>query len=594
MPNNFYKKIESEIDGYLNSSVEISEGVKFSQHKLIRRIYLFKNKTYPQGKVDKQGGYKFWYDIIGPRMNSEVKNLSIDTKNPLIFSQNPIKDFGAVLMTNMFLKDYLWKTGKAEEFNDATESFSGDGNFLMKKIKKGYETCDSLNTYIINQTAKTVDDTAIVERFLLTQSELREKSGVWQNIEEVITNCGNKQFSVTKKTTAKETQNPYYEIFERNGELTEEELFSLKGEKGGRKDRYILCRVIVAGLITKQGNDEGKYVLFADELKGKKMSDVFIEAHRGAYNGRWWREGMYEILFDDQIRGNEIGNQLSRGLKWASKSIFRSSDNKTIQNVLTDLDNGGIVDSKDLSQVGVRMQGLDQLVADWNRVIQHADRAANSFEIVTGEEMKGNVPFRLGLLMDTNANKFFYFLRQKLGIAYNKVFKDWVLPELIKEMKGKDIIRITGDSAFIDMFRKMAVDNWYVKNLVKIGPHTKEMADVLKEAKFEELAKVDPYAKNVKDVWEKILPRLWISITGENTDFEDEFQTISSLLQFETDPIRRAYLLDRVYAMKGLPVPPPVQQDVPQVNSTGTGAGKGKQLNEKKGVSEFETVQTTP
>ena len=590
MTNNFYKKIESEIDDYLNSSVEISEGVKFSQNKLIKRIYLFKNKTYPKGKVDKQGKYKFWYDIIGPRMNSEVKNLSIDTKNPLIFSQNPIKDFGAVLITNMFLKDYLWKTGKAEEFNDATESFSGEGNLLMKKIKKGYNVCDPLNTYIINQTAKTIDETPVIERFLLTQSELREKAGAWENIEEVITNCGNKQFSVTKKTTAKETQNPYYEIFERNGEITEKELFELKGKEGGREDKYVLGRVIVAGLTTKKGSNQTEYVLFADELKGKKMSDVFIEAHRGAYNGRWWREGMYELLFDYQIRANEIGNQLSRGLEWASKVIFKSADNKTIQNVITDINNGDIIDSKDLAQVDVRMRGLDQLIADWNRLIQDADRVSNSFEIVTGEEMKGNVPFRLGLLMDTNVNKLFYFLRQKLGIAYNKIFKEWILPELIKEMKGEDIIRITGDSAFIDRFRKMAVENWYVKNLAKIGPHTNESAIILKEAKYEELVKVDPYAKNVKEIWDGILPRLWISITGENTDFEDEYQTISSLLQFETDPIRRAYLLDRVYAMKGLPVPPPVQQDIPQV----TQSGKGKQLDDKKGVSEFETVQTTP
>ena len=134
----FTKKIEAEIDDYLNTSTEISEGVNFSQYKLVKRIYIFKNKVYPKGKTNKQGKYKYWYDIIGPRVGSEVKNLQIDTKNPIIFSQNPIKDFGAVMIANMSLKDYLWKTGKAEEFNDSTETFSADGNLLLKKTKKGY------------------------------------------------------------------------------------------------------------------------------------------------------------------------------------------------------------------------------------------------------------------------------------------------------------------------------------------------------------------------------------------------------------------------------------------------------------------------
>jgi hypothetical protein len=583
--SNIYSKIENEIDQYLNQSVEISEGVNYSQNKLVKRISLFKNKIYPKGKTDKQGKYKYWFDIINFRVNNEAKNIQVDTKNPLVFSQNPIGDFSATYIINMSLRDFLWETGRADEMNEATEAFSADGNILFKRTKNGYELCDLTNTYLTNTTAKTVDDTDIIERHQLTQSELRAKIGVWDNVEEVIKECGNKLFSATIKSTKEATSNPYYEIFERNGEVSEAELFEAQNKEGGDENKYILAKIIVAGL--EKGSSNGKYVLFAEPLGKKKLSDVYVEAHRGPYKGRWWREGLYELLFDYQVRGNEIGNQLSKGLEWASKTFFRHSDNMAIQNIMTDLANGDAIKSKDLAQVEVKMQGFDQLIADWNRTMAEADKVANSYEVVTGDETKASMPFRLGLLMDTNASKLFLFLRQKLGLAYNKIFKFWIIPELVKNLKGKEIIRVTGDIGALERFRQMAVDNWYVRNLLLIGPHTPEMAKLLKEAKMKEIQKLDPMIENSEKIWKDVINRIWVTMTGENADFNDEMQTIYSMIQLETDPVRRAYLLDRIYAMKGLNVPPPVQSDIPQV-----APAAGKPTEEKKGVSEFQTVQT--
>lgn len=560
--NNATSIIENEIDEYLTGTVEISEGVEFSQYKLIKRIFLFENKIYPQGKIDKQGKYKYWFDIISPRVNSEIKNLRIDTKNFIVFSENPVKDFSAVYIANARIKEWLWSTGKAEDINENTEQYSAMGNLLMKKVKDGYETTDPINTYIINQSAKTIDDTAVIERHQLTQSELRAKAGVWENVEEVIKTCGDRTFSATEKSTEKETTNPFYEIYERNGEISESALFEAQGKKGGKEDKYVMAKIIVAGL--KKGDSSSNFVLFAEDLGKKKMSDLYIEAHRGIYKGRWWREGLYEMLFDHQIRANEIGNQLSRGLEWASKVVFKASDNTIVNNILTEIGNGDIIKSADLSQVDVRMLGLDQLIADWNRLMDDANQIANSYEVIQGQSMPSGTPFALGSLLDSNATKLFILLRQKLGIAYEVMFKKWILPELIKDLKGEDIIRITGDTQFLDDFRKLAVNNWYAKNLVKIGPHTPEMAIAIKENRLNQLKAIDPIIKNVKEIWEGVLPRLWVTVTGENIEFEENLQTINGLLQFEEDPQRRAFLLDMIYAKKGIPLPPPAAPIQPQ------------------------------
>lgn len=557
-----YETISSEITTYLFREQMISEGVPFSIYRLIKRINLFKNRHYPEGKIDKRtASYKYWFDIIGPRVNNEIKNLRFSSKNVLPFSVNPIGDFAAIFTLQATLNEWMWNTGREEQLTDAIEQFSSDGNTLTKKVKSGYDDCDFDNTYIINTAAKTVNDTPIIERYQMTQSELRAKTGTWENIDEVIKSCGNKFFKKTIRSGYVSTTNPLYEIFERNGEVSEEALFEAQGKEGGDDSKFVLARIVVAGLANRE--DENKYVLFAEELAGE-MSDWFVEAHRGPYKGRWWREGMYELLFDHQYRANEIGNQIARGLDWASKVIFKDDAPQIIANIRTDLQNGDIIKSANLAQVEVRLQGMDQLIADWNRLMEDADAIANSSEVVQGQTLPGSTPFQLGSLLDTNASKLFVLLRAKLGHAYARVFKEFVLPQLIKEIKGMDIIRVTGDADFIDRFRQIAVESWYAQNLDKIGPHTQDMADALKQMKLQELQQTDPLIKNAKEIWTGILSRLQVTITGENYDVSENLQTIASVLPFETDPTRRAFLLDTIYTSKGIPVPPPQPPAPPQ------------------------------
>lgn len=555
--------ITSEVYEYLFGDVEISEGIRYSEYKLKKRIMYFKNRHYPTGKITEDGDYEYWFDIIHSRVNSEVKNIDFDSKHVLLFSKAPVIDFAAVYTANLGLDEFMWENGTAEELNTSVEDYSADGNLLFRKTSKGYEPWDMLNTFMTNTTARTVDDTDIIERFYMTQADLRKKDQLFKNVDAVIENCGNKFFSRTENGVGEIRSKVMYELYRRTGEITEAELFEAQGKEGGDKNKYILARVVVAGI--RKGAKSGRYVLFAEELKGK-MSDYFIEAHRGPYKGKWFREGMYELLFDHQVRYNDITNQIARGLEWASRVLFSHTDVQTLQNIRTALDNGSLIKSADIKQIEVRLQGFDQLVNDRNNIIQEANDIANSYEVVQGKNLPASTAFRTAAMMDQNASKLYVFLRQKLAIAYKRVFKEFVLPDLVKSMKYKDILRVTGDPMFIDKFMQMSVNSWYIKNLAKIGPHDAAQAEFIKETKFMELKELDPMIQNTKEIWEGVLPRLYVTITGENY-LTEEVDTISSLLQYEQDPIRRAYLLDMVYAVKGIPTPPaPNPALVPQGN----------------------------
>lgn len=553
-----YKRIETDIHNYIGNSVEITPGVFFSQYKTINRIYKFRNKDLTGTKINPDLSYDYYFDIISPRADSEVKNLRFDTKHIMVFSQNPQKDFPVVFLSNASLKSWMAENGEDEKLKDAVEEFTNNGNVGFKKSAEGYEIVDPRNTIITNITAKTIDETDIIERHNMTASDIVAMEAWDKNKKmEVIRDLGGKTFTTNLLTTSVESTNNKYEIFEFTGEVSEKEYNECKGIKGGDENKYLLAKIIFAGL---QSNGKGKRItLFAEKLKGK-ISDHYIYAHRGSYTGRFWRVGMYELLMDHQIRANEIGNQLARGLEWASKVIFRSRDTKVLQNMRADLDNGDIIITEDLSQVNVRLQSVDQLIADWNRLLNDADRLSNSMEVTRGEALPSGTPFRMGLLMDQNAGKYFALIRQKITLPYKRVFREWVLPYLIKDMKAKDIFRLVGDTEIQDQLREIMAENWYMSNLIKIGPHTKELAIQIKAEKLEELKKVDPVIQNTKEIWENVLPRLFVTITGEAYHLDDQLQDIIQLLQLEPDPVRRSWMLDQIYRIRNIPIPPQVQQ----------------------------------
>ena len=560
---NVIQRVKDEVKSYQDGNVEIFEGVTFSASKLLRRINLYKSNTYPTGKRDSQGRYKYWYDIISPRVDSEVKNIDFDTKDITLMSDAD-EDSGKLLTANARLKDFLRESGEAAKLNEAVERGTEWGNVVWKKVKGGYKVLELDKIMVLNQTAETLEDSDVIEKEVFTSIDLRKKQDVWDNVEKLL-EAGKKEQGKT---------GPEFYIYERNGEITTKEYYEAKGERRGSEQEYILAKVVVGGV----QKDVPTEVLFCDEITKKP----YKEYHRGKYSGRWLRVGMYELLFDCQTRANEIGNQIARGLEWASKTIFRSSDRVIAQNILTDLQNGDIIKSIDLQQVQTRMEGFDQLIADWNRNLQTADSLANSYEVVTGESLPSGTPFRLGAMQNINANKLFDFIREKLSIAFQDIVQEWIVPSLLKDLRAKDVLKLTEDSGFLNRYYEMLIDSWYVRNLISLPPHDEMAGLTLKEAKLKELLrKKEGVVELEKEMWEGFAPRVFVNIVGENVNVVKELQDLATFIQLEMNQERRTALIELAMAKvnidvsklpKSLPQLQPVQQSMantpmsPQVN----------------------------
>lgn len=553
------KTIKNEIDAYHNESVETPSGQMYSEYKLKKRIANYKNRHYPTGKINANGEIEYWFDAIMPRVNNEVKNLRLDSKYFLYWSKNPVKDFPAVYITNATLNTFMEETGRAEELSESTEDFSADGNILLRKTAKSYEKCDMMNTYLTNTLARTVNETDIIERFTLTHSELSARSNIYDNVEHVLENCAGTEYKPNGKTgtTGSTKTAPQYELYRRTGVISEYAYNQAKGIDGGSKTKYVLAMVIVCGLTGDKRKEKYENVLFCETLKGR-MSDWFKEAHRGPYKGKWWREGLYELLMDHQTAYNELTNEIMRAIPWDTSVVMASDDMQTFQNIRHGLQRGALLKSKDLRQVQIDAKVTDAMNMR-NSVLTEMDAIANSYEVVRGVTPASGTPLGTTEMMNANANKLFDFLRKKLAVPYRYVYKEFVLKDLVSDLKGKDIIRITGSQEMLDEFRQLAAEMWFSMNLATIGPHTKDMREALIQEKVQEMQKQDPVLKNSKEIWKEVLPRLFVTVVGEayNTN---ETDLILQTINFEQDPARRAYFLDYVYKSKGIPTPPAVQQ----------------------------------
>src|SRR3990167_5218756 len=211
-------QIEQEIKSYLTEVVTIGDNYNFSQYKLVKRISMFEAKVFPTGKIDSQGNYKYWFDIITTRIEAEIKNIDFDTKNILAYSDAKIDELPC-LITNLKIKEYMRETGQAEEINSAIEEGAGWGNVVWKKVKGGYERVDLRNFYVINQSARTLNESPAIERHEFTQSDLRAMKGKLEYVDEIIKSV-KKSHKPDSEATPEETTVPYYEIFERNGEVS--------------------------------------------------------------------------------------------------------------------------------------------------------------------------------------------------------------------------------------------------------------------------------------------------------------------------------------------------------------------------------------
>ena len=416
----------------------LTDGISFNHERIIRRVKSYRLAKYLDRNDD---GALFW-DLGTSRAHHFAKNIDLDTKDLAPFGTGEAS-YVQVWILRMKFHKWLGESKYALKLNDLSQGLSDFGSHIQKRVKEnGTTLIDSVDLSMIFFDAFTDDfrNTPKVEIHLLTGDEVREKKDVWKNTDELLDRgadtTNNLKFGVPDM----------YEVWEYWG-FYEEKFQQVIGS----------------------GTGEDQIILF--EKVRKKSDDPYHDYHVGPYQNRWLRRGVYERLFDIQVRANQLVNQNVEVSQIASLLLLRTQNSELMGNVLNDALNGQIVNSEDLQQIKIDNTAMSDFMAELRLIENQADKLAFTPEVITGDELPSGTPFRSVATISSAAKSSFKYIKEYYGENLAFFLNDFIFPSVVKGWKSEDIIEIARDEADLRVYHKQArkVMRWktFVDNLLE-------------------------------------------------------------------------------------------------------------------------------
>ena len=436
-----YSLIRTYREDYKTRNIKVAEGYDFNQYKKLNTVELYFNSRFETGQRDSQGIEKAFYNINKSRVLVEVRATDLDTKDiQIIDPENISNDVKGMMFTK---ENKLWmKKSKFGVFlNKLGFTAAKYGGAVVKKT----EHDGLLELHVIPWRDLTTDQTdilsgVIVERHFYTPAQLKKMEGKWENIDEAIELARNSKASDYENGSV-ETQGDYVEVWEVHGELPDRYFEEGERETATSDEEYFRqMHVVVFGTVTNaQGNFEEQGVTL---FRGRETENPYKYFNREEVPGRALGVGVVEELEQAQIWTNKAVNEEKKVMELASKIIFQQTGKGLVKNILTDVDNGTIVDNKGqlISQLNTVPSSLPQfqnLVEKWNT---QAERVTSTYAAVTGDNLPSGTAYRLGALQNQEANSQFEYLRENKGLFAQELYTDWIIPYHKKRLKNEHIL----------------------------------------------------------------------------------------------------------------------------------------------------------
>ncbi len=480
------EQVRDIISSAKNNYVQITEGYKFNQLKVINRINLYINNKYQERNDD-----AIFWNIINQRITHFSKNIDLDTKDLMPYGIGETNFFQAWILRKKLTK-WLEDNEFAITLNDLMEGIATYGSIIWKRTKeKGkvkMEECRLSNLYF-DQRAKNIKDVDVVELHYLNENELRDKSNIWKGVSEVLQDI---------RKNKKDSNN--IEIWEFWG-------FHKEQDNSDPVYKHFYGY-----------NDGENEIILWEEEKDKDKDFPYYDFHIGRYRGRWLRIGVPERLFSLQERANQLVNQNAQSTEIASLLLFKTANGEVVGNVLDQAVNGQIINSEDLEQIGITNTGLRLFIEELNLIEVQADKLCLTPDVISGEQLPSGTPFR-SLAVFTNAAKSaFKIYRESIGEKVGYILKKDILPSIIKDWNNQEqLIEVLEDEKDVEMYdkalkRKIAVEAMLSGELV-----TQEYLDGIDTMIEDNIKRVGRKIKTQKGFFNFDFG-IKFNITGESVD----------------------------------------------------------------------------
>ena len=578
--------IITEIENFETETISLSDNVTFSQYQTVQDNITHQNKGFLTKLAPGQEDDREFYDIVSPMIETAVSNIDIDTDNIEPYVDDP-EHLAEEYAARVLLKNFLRQTNHGTVLNDAEYQFVDDGTIVARKVDNDgeiYRLVLPANLYVIDQSARTLEETVVIEKFVMNQTQVREMKD-WDNKDKVYDMCNVGDSGLI----------PYYEIYYRYGEKSKKDLGYEKKEvhgidytyKEGDENKFVQALEIMVKAKTgaKDLDDNNIYgvIVFAEELKPEEIKITkrlkvkrykpYEFARLGKFNGRFWGEGYREKGKPYQNRANELGNQIRAIMKLASKMVFWSNDKQIAgKNILSAIKNGQVLQATDLQLLNNVYPNLSLFAEEWNRNINECAKALKAFEVASGESLPSSTSATAIAIQNQAVGKYYNFMQERYGLFVAPVFKRWVLPELTN-LQEDEVVELLGDEAMIEEIIDAYVKGWMKDNFFRSAvlageiPTQEEWQQVNELKKQEIMKQPKKFMTIAKGFFKGIEMYVGINTTGEAFNKQAKISNMLQLIPYITDPADVVDAINDVRQMLGLrPIKQKAQTPINQVN----------------------------
>ncbi len=517
------KQLESEYD---HGSINIMEGLPFSQSKTLKMCEFYANSKYTgvNGNKDELGRDAPFYNIVNFRVTIAKVATDLDIKDINITSDDPQHYVKAMLLRR---ECYEWmkESNFAQFLNRLGYTRAKYGGALIKK----FEQDGKLELQVVQWKNAITDQVEIpknpiIERQYMTYSELLGKKDVWDNVEEVLKH--QKDLKMAKKYGTKAISNRIC-VYEVKGEFPVSYLKNAKGESDITSDdeyEYSMQQYFIADVYGKN------FILYAEELKESPYDYLAWEEMEGRALGR----GVIEDSEEAQVWINDAVKNEKSAMDLAGKVVAKTTSKKIGNNIL-EIDNGKIFElnaGEELDILNLTPAALGQFQNQINKWKEQADGATSSYDAVTGEQPPSGTPYSQTALLSQIASKPFDYRREEAGIFLTRIFEKWIIPYLVKRLKKNHVLAADFDEeelAMIDRDFAISRANDNVKKALLQGKFVSpEEYNMMIEA--EKLLGTKRYLDMPDGYFDDIEAKVSVNPTGEMKNKQAVLQSLSTLM----------------------------------------------------------------
>lgn len=416
------KELNEIVSNYKGGTVEIVDGLHYSQYDTLKRVEFYYNSRYLNGDKDNAGRTKPFMNINKAKLNVAVRATDFDTKDIRVTSDKPHSYIKSMVFSHE-LYQWMKRTNYGKSLNKQTETRAKYGGLLVKKVVRDgevYIEVPEWNNLITDQV--DVMRGAIIECHYMTPVELAEKLPYWN--QEVSYEDAVKYLKKKGKEFTSQDTFPVYEV---HGQFNTEYITD--------KDDYYYSQQFYIIL----GDAVGKQIVLHKEEE-KELPYKYL-----AWNdvpGRALGVGVIEDGFNAQVWVNDAILKQTNISEYASKVLFKSNNPSIGSNITARAESGDVIDISegDITLVNTMPSSVpmfDNLITQWN---DQYDKVASTFASNTGETMPSGTAFRQTLILNQEANSHFDYRKEEMGLFQQEIMTDWVLPHLAKKINKKHIL----------------------------------------------------------------------------------------------------------------------------------------------------------